>query len=94
MSCLCPQGVRTRLLLDAMDDPAGAVVISQGVIEPEDVADAVIAGLAERRFLILPHPEVADYWRHKASDPERWLAGMRRLQDQVLEAMHRRPEDA
>ena len=61
VSCLCPQGVRTRLLLDAMDDPAGAVVISQGVIEPEDVAEAVIDGLAEGRFLILPHPEVADY---------------------------------
>ncbi|MGH9119405.1 MAG: SDR family oxidoreductase [Acidimicrobiales bacterium] len=94
VSCLCPQGVRTRLLLDAMDDPAGAVVISQGVIEPEDVADAVIEGLAERRFLILPHPEVADYYRHKADDPERWLDGMRRLQHQVLEAMHRRPDDA
>jgi NAD(P)-dependent dehydrogenase (short-subunit alcohol dehydrogenase family) len=93
VSCLCPQGVRTQLLLDAMDDPAGAVVISQGVIEPEAVADAVIAGLADQRFLILPHPEVADYWRHKANDPDRWLAGMRRLQGQVLEAMHRRPED-
>jgi NAD(P)-dependent dehydrogenase (short-subunit alcohol dehydrogenase family) len=94
VSCLCPQGVRTQLLLDAMDDPAGAVVISQGVIEPEAVADAVVAGLADGRFLILPHPEVADYWRHKAADPDRWLAGMRRLQGQVLEAMHRRPEDA
>jgi NAD(P)-dependent dehydrogenase (short-subunit alcohol dehydrogenase family) len=93
VSCLCPQGVRTQLLLDAMDDPAGAVVISQGVIEPKDVADAVIAGLAEEQFLILPHPEVADYWRHKATDPDRWLAGMRRLQGQVLDAMHRRPED-
>ena len=93
VSCLCPQGVRTRLLLEAMDDPAGAVVVSQGVIEPEDVAEAVVTGLAENRFLILPHPEVADYWRHKATDPDRWLAGMRRLQQQVLEAMHRRPGD-
>jgi NAD(P)-dependent dehydrogenase (short-subunit alcohol dehydrogenase family) len=92
VSCLCPQGVRTQLLLDAMDDPAGAVVISQGVIEPADVADAVVAGLADERFLILPHPEVADYWRHKATDPDRWLAGMRKLQGQVLEAMHRLPD--
>jgi NAD(P)-dependent dehydrogenase (short-subunit alcohol dehydrogenase family) len=93
VSCVCPQGVRTRLLLEALDDPAGAVVLSQGVIEPREVADAVVAGLADERFLILPHPEVADYWQRKATDPDRWLAGMRRLQAQVLEAMHRRPGD-
>jgi NAD(P)-dependent dehydrogenase (short-subunit alcohol dehydrogenase family) len=91
VSCLCPQGVRTRLLLDALDDPASAVVLSQGVIEPSEVADAVVAGLADERFLILPHPEVAEYWQRKAADPDRWLAGMRRLQSQVLEAMYRRP---
>jgi NAD(P)-dependent dehydrogenase (short-subunit alcohol dehydrogenase family) len=91
VSCLCPQGVRTRMLLDAIDDPAGAVVVTQGVIETNQVADAVIAGLADERFLILPHPEVADYWRHKATDPDRWLAGMRRLQAKVFEAMHRQP---
>jgi NAD(P)-dependent dehydrogenase (short-subunit alcohol dehydrogenase family) len=90
VSCLCPQGVRTQMLLDAIDHPAGAVVLSQGVIEPDQVAEAVIHGLAEERFLILPHPEVADYWRHKATDPDRWLAGMRRLQAQVMEAMHPR----
>jgi NAD(P)-dependent dehydrogenase (short-subunit alcohol dehydrogenase family) len=90
VSCLCPQGVRTRMLLDAMDHPAGAVVVSQGVIEPDDVAEAVIHGLADERFLILPHPEVADYWRHKATDPDRWLAGMQRLQAQVTEAMNPR----
>lgn len=93
VSCLCPQGVRTRLLLDATDDLAGAVVITQGIIEPSEVAEAVVAGLAEERFLILPHPEVGEYWRHKASDPDRWLAGMRRLQSQILEAMHRRAGD-
>jgi NAD(P)-dependent dehydrogenase (short-subunit alcohol dehydrogenase family) len=93
VSCLCPQGVRTRLLLDALDDPAGAVVLSQGVIEPSEVAEAVVTGLADERFLILPHPEVGDYWQRKAADPDRWMAGMRRLQAQVLEAMHRRPGD-
>jgi hypothetical protein len=43
------------------------------------VADAVIAGLAEERFLILPHPQVGTFWAQKASDPDRWLAGVRRL---------------
>ena len=50
------------------------------MIEPAEVADAVIEGLAAERFLILPHPEVADYVQRKATDPDRWLAGMRRLQ--------------
>ena len=47
------------------------------------VADVVVAGLANERFLILPHPEVAEYFRHKADDYDRWLRGMRRLQDRL-----------
>jgi hypothetical protein len=49
------------------------------VLSPEDVADAVVAGIADERFLILPHPEVATYLAHKTQDPDRWLNGMRRL---------------
>ena len=80
VSCLCPMGVLTDLLLGGADDPAGAVVLAQGAIEPEIVADAVVDGLAAERFLILPHPEVAEYVRRKADDHDRWIAGMRRLQ--------------
>ena len=58
----------------------GGVAGVDGMLEPEDVADAVVEGLAAERFLILPHPEVAEYFRRKAADYERWLAGMRRLQ--------------
>jgi hypothetical protein len=47
------------------------------------VAEAAIDGLREERFLILPHPEVAEYFRRKASDYDRWLRGMRRLQASV-----------
>jgi NAD(P)-dependent dehydrogenase (short-subunit alcohol dehydrogenase family) len=83
VSCLCPQGVNTDLLRRAAQGESGAVVMAQGTIEPADVADAVIEGLAAERFLILPHPEVAEYWQRKASDPDRWLAGMRRLQARV-----------
>jgi NAD(P)-dependent dehydrogenase (short-subunit alcohol dehydrogenase family) len=79
-SCLCPMGVRTNMLNGGKDVSAGAVVISQGVIEPDECAAAVVAGLAEEGFLILPHPEVADFFQRKASDHDRWLAGMRRLQ--------------
>jgi NAD(P)-dependent dehydrogenase (short-subunit alcohol dehydrogenase family) len=81
VSCLCPQGVRTNMLLGA--GPEGEALLAAGAIEPEQVADAVITGLASERFLILPHPEVAEYFRRKADDYDRWLAGMRRLQDRI-----------
>jgi NAD(P)-dependent dehydrogenase (short-subunit alcohol dehydrogenase family) len=92
VSCLCPQGVRTPMLLGGLDDAAGAVVLAGGVmIEPEQVAEAVVEGLADERFLILPHPEVLDYFRAKASDYDRWLRGMRRLQERVTASLADRP---
>jgi NAD(P)-dependent dehydrogenase (short-subunit alcohol dehydrogenase family) len=81
VSCLCPQGVNTDMLRQA--PPAIGDMLRATALEPEAVADAVVAGLAEERFLILPHPEVAEYFRRKAGDYERWLGAMRRLQDQV-----------
>jgi len=77
VSVLCPQAVRTNMLAGAED---GSVAGVDGVLEPEQVAQAVVAGLADERFLILPHPQVAEYFRRKATDYDRWLAGMRRLQ--------------
>jgi NAD(P)-dependent dehydrogenase (short-subunit alcohol dehydrogenase family) len=80
VSCLCPQGVRTNMLMGSTDDTAGAVVLASGeLLEPEQVADAVVAGLADERFLILPHPIVGEYLKGKAADYDRWLGGMRRL---------------
>jgi hypothetical protein len=58
-----------------------AEMLRATALTPEAVADAVVVGLAEERFLILPHPEVAEYFRRRASDHERWLRGMRRLQE-------------
>ncbi len=81
VSCLCPQGVRTKMLLG--EDGQSENFLVAGALPPEEVADAVIKGLAEERFLILPHPEVAEYFRRKASDYDRWLRGMRRLQARV-----------
>lgn len=83
VSCLCPQGVNTDLLKAATAGASGEVVVSQGVIEPDDVAEAVVAGLAAEQFLILPHPEVRDYMQLKASEPDRWLGGMRKLQRRI-----------
>ncbi|HET8978264.1 MAG TPA: SDR family oxidoreductase [Solirubrobacteraceae bacterium] len=80
VSCLCPQGVRTPMLDLALEDPVGAApLLAGGVLEPEQVADAVVAGIAEERFLILPHEDVAQHMALKGAQPERWLNGMRRL---------------
>ncbi len=78
VSALCPQGVRTRMLENA--EFGGGAFILETAIEPEQVAQAVVEGLDKENFLILPHPEVAEYLRRKATDYDRWLRGMRRLQ--------------
>jgi NAD(P)-dependent dehydrogenase (short-subunit alcohol dehydrogenase family) len=85
VSCLCPQGVDTPMLRASLEQGGGQVVLRGGEMkQPEEVAEAVVAGLRAEQFLILPHPEVAKYVQHKANDYDRWLAGMRRLQAQVL----------
>ena len=65
VQAICPQGVRTRMLEEA--GPIADVLIRDGALEPEDVADAVWQGLQDDRFLILPHPEVAEYYVGRAT---------------------------
>jgi NAD(P)-dependent dehydrogenase (short-subunit alcohol dehydrogenase family) len=80
VSCLCPQGVRTPMLEAALEDPIGsAPLLAEGLLEPEEVAEAVVAGIRAEQFLILPHGAVAGYMALKASQPDRWLKGMRRI---------------
>jgi len=82
--CVCPQGVRTQML--ANSGRAGKVVLAGAAIEPEQVAGALAAALADGSFLVLPHPEVHDYYVQRATDTDRWLRGMSRLQQRVEEA--------
>ena len=77
VSALCPQAVASKMTAGV---EGGGVAGVDGMLSPEQVADAVIEGLADERFLILPHPEVIEYFRRKADDYDRWLSGMRRLQ--------------
>jgi NAD(P)-dependent dehydrogenase (short-subunit alcohol dehydrogenase family) len=84
VSCLCPQGVWTNMtganLRRDMQRVAQSTAARDGMLEAETVADIVLAAVAEERFLILPHPEVATYEQRRAGDRERWLTGMRRVQ--------------
>ncbi|MFG3620530.1 SDR family oxidoreductase [Nocardia sp. NPDC047654] len=94
VSCVCPMGVDTRLLHGGLVPPehaaeaelaVKAVTSAGAVLSPEEVAEIVLAGVADERFLILPHPEVLKMYRHKGSDYDRWLDGMRRFQAALTE---------
>jgi NAD(P)-dependent dehydrogenase (short-subunit alcohol dehydrogenase family) len=87
VSVLCPQAVNTNIVANAVGndlDDFGlddGVASGDGVLESDEVARACLDAIAQERFLVLPHPEVATYVERKGADTERWLQGMRRLQD-------------
>ena len=76
VSVLCPQAVNTPMIAGMSN---GGVAGVDGIIEPEQLAQTVVEGLADERFLILPHPQVLQYMQRKTGDYDRWLSGMRRL---------------
>ncbi|MGI9648867.1 MAG: SDR family oxidoreductase, partial [Acidimicrobiia bacterium] len=78
VSCLAPQFVDTAMGRLAGETPAAAEWARDIMIGPEEVAEAAVEGLQAGHFLIVPHPEVAEYFQNKAGDYDRWLAGMRR----------------
>jgi NAD(P)-dependent dehydrogenase (short-subunit alcohol dehydrogenase family) len=77
VSCLCPQGVRTPMLMGRQGERKS--FLQGNMVTPEQVAQDCVAAMREERFLVLPHPEVLDYVRGKTADVERWLGGMRKL---------------
>jgi NAD(P)-dependent dehydrogenase (short-subunit alcohol dehydrogenase family) len=88
VSCLCPQGVWTAMTgADTKEthELTASTAGRDGMLEPEVVAAAVLAAVAEERFLVLPHPEVADYELRRAGDRERWLRGMRKVQASIAD---------
>ncbi|WP_419855690.1 SDR family NAD(P)-dependent oxidoreductase [Candidatus Poriferisodalis sp.] len=80
VSVLCPQGVNTAMAPQRLADGG-----TDGIVEPEFVAQVITEAMAEERFLILSHPEAQTYVERKASDPDRWLRGMRRLRQRSLD---------
>ena len=89
VSCLCPMGVDTPLVRMGLDlegeEGLGARVVAAAgkLLPPEQVAGDVADAIRAERFFVLPHPEVGEFYRRKGDDPDRWLAGMRRLQAYV-----------
>jgi NAD(P)-dependent dehydrogenase (short-subunit alcohol dehydrogenase family) len=81
VQAICPQGVKTRMLEEA--GPLQELLSHDTALEPEQVADTVWHAMQDDRFLILPHPEVATYYANRATDTDRWLAGMRKLQSKL-----------
>ena len=78
VGCLCPQFVNTALV--ETSDEFEALARLAPLLEPEEVAESVVAGLEDESFLILPHPEVGQYFKNKAENYDRWIGGMRKLQ--------------
>lgn len=74
VACLCPQAVRTGMV-----PGDGGSAGLDGILSPEAVAGDVVAAMRDRRFLVLPHPQVLDYMRAKTADYDRWLGGMQKL---------------
>ena len=89
VSCLCPQAVATAMTGGARRSVGEGGVQStagrDGILSPAQVAEVVVDALRQERFLILPHPEVGEYIKRKADDPDRWLKGMRRLRARSLD---------
>lgn len=84
VSCICPQYVATHMTgyKDDFDNPNSSTIISA-----EEVAETVLQGVKNEQFLILPHPEVVEFMKHKTADYERWLGGMRKLRSNIVDAV-------
>ena len=83
VSVVCPQAVATNML-DLATGPGAAENVfggadMDGILSPDDVAEAIVAGVAQGKFMITPHPEVIGYLQHKAGNYDRWIGGMRKL---------------
>lgn len=83
VQAICPQGVKTGMLSGS--GPLAGLLSHDRALEPADVAEAAWQALADDRFLVLPHPEVAGYYAGRAAGPDRWLAGMNKLQRRLEE---------
>jgi len=83
VSCLCPQGVRTDLIMGGGENNPNSFLLPEA-ISAEDCADVVVKTLEKEVFLILPHTEVAEYIVKKAENRDRWIHSLRKIRTAVL----------
>ncbi|HEY5637537.1 MAG TPA: SDR family oxidoreductase [Burkholderiales bacterium] len=81
VSCLCPQGVQTPMLLGPKGDRKSFLL--EASVTAEFAVDCVVRAMEAETFLVLPHAEVADFERRRANDRDRWLGGMRRMKAKI-----------
>ena len=74
VSCLCPQSVQTDMVTGD-----GGSAGKDGILTPEQVATSVVDVMRDETFLVLPHPEVLQYFRNKGQDYDRWIGGLQKL---------------
>lgn len=86
VSCVCPYGMATPMLLDQPEESASSKFGRDSLMAVEDVAEVIVKGVKDENFLILPHPEVLDHLRFKVSDYDRWINSMGRLRDRINSA--------
>jgi len=81
VQAICPQGVQTDILRDSglMEE----LLVADGALTPEEVAEVTWQALQDDRFLVLPHPQVAEYYRRRVEDTDRWLHGMNKAQQHL-----------
>lgn len=82
VSVLCPQAVRTAMTDNNTN--ATQAASTDGMMEPDELADIVVEHLERDAFLILTHDEVKTYMQRKAADYDRWIGGMNRLLRRIL----------
>jgi NAD(P)-dependent dehydrogenase (short-subunit alcohol dehydrogenase family) len=80
VSCLCPMGVTTNML--AVDNPH-VNYLKLTAVTAEHAAEECVKAIREERFLVLPHPEVKEFYAYRANDTDRWMNGMRRLNKKI-----------
>ena len=85
VSILCPQGVDTPMLGGMGSGGREGPQAGDGLLSAAEVAAAALDGIAAEQFLILPHPQVAEYMRNKVADYGRWIGGMAKLQRRLYD---------
>lgn len=80
VSCVCPAGVATPFL--DLSDPIHQF-LQMSAVSPEHVAECIVQGVKDEKFLILPHPEVAEFFQFKTQDYDRWLKNFARVHEKI-----------